>query len=100
MLSYLDGVDRIRAAMHESSLGNSEGQGFYATWAVKSFEKAHMYLAHSNAKPDSCRPEFSPEVIANNAAALRQSALTMITSEAISIMARPILVPVENIVIV
>lgn len=81
MLNYLDGIDRLRTAMLADG---AENQGWYAAWALKSFEKVFLDLAASGAgrmRGKEIRPEFRPEMIAQNAAALRQQALALVTQE-------------------
>lgn len=90
ILNYLDGVDRLRAAMLSEG---AENQGWYATWAVRSFENAHANLAVSSAgrmRGKEIRPEFRPEVIAQNAESLRRQALALVTQESLMIQSRPL----------
>lgn len=90
MLSYLDGVDRLRAAVTSKE---AEQQGWYAAWGLRAFEKAHAYLAESNAgrvRGQTFRPEFAPETIAQQAAFLRQQALALVTHEYLATATSPV----------
>jgi hypothetical protein len=78
MLGYLDGLDRLRSAL--SSL-DFEGQGWYAIWALRSFDKALTDLAASDAcrtKEKGCRAEYDPQVMAGRIVELRQKALALV----------------------
>lgn len=81
MLSFLDGVDRLRSAFQAES---QEQQGWYASWAVRSFDNVYRCLARSNAgrsEGRGSRPEFHPDSIARESWALRQQSLALVTSE-------------------
>jgi len=84
MLSFLDGVDRLRAALMSE---DQEQRGWYAAWAVRSFDNVYNCLARSEAgrlRGQTSRPCFHPDAIDQEARSLRLQALSLSAPEYIA----------------